>query len=468
MVAALGDRFGLEAGGRLRSRVRRELNKVNPDVVQRQCLKARSNTGLRRWVNGDGTDTWQVEAPTETSRAAYAAVNDLALKVKKDTGVNIGAARATAMFQLILGRATGTYQVHVGIPMSVLADAAVRVEEPTGAGRGAGADLVEVTGMESSGTTFVPRAWLADLLNGTLDETLPHDMARAAPALREARGQGSAARTASCAELGGVRVGTDGVGCDDHTGSYSTAPIDPLWRSPRSGWLTESYRPTPAIKASVIARDGHCRFPGCTANARLCDLDHVVPWPAGPTTPTNLVLLCRRHHRVKQRPGWTVRLTPDGILAWTDPRGEHHTTEPLNHLAVVVTQTEGRAPESVQRRESATSSVESGLEDRADRFDPATDQMEEVIVGLTGRALHTWTTVAGMSHDVHTVTFVDCSMAWELAGRWHGHRSDRTPQVLAPTAEPMTGPSGPAAADATGGPSSWSDVACADGDEPPF
>lgn len=129
VVAAVGDRFGHDAGGRLGSRVRRELNRVNPDVVQRQCLKARSNTGLRRWVNGDGTDTWQVEVPTETSRAAYAAVNDLALKVKKDTGVNIGSARAIAMFQLILGRATGTYQVHVGIPMSVLADAAVEVEE---------------------------------------------------------------------------------------------------------------------------------------------------------------------------------------------------------------------------------------------------------------------------------------------------------------------------------------------------
>ncbi len=29
------------------------------------------------------------------------------------------------------------------------------------------------------------------------------------------------------------------------------------------------------------------------------DLDHVVPWPDGPTTVANLVALCRRHHRLK-------------------------------------------------------------------------------------------------------------------------------------------------------------------------
>ena len=58
----------------------------------------------------------------------------------------------------------------------------------------------------------------------------------------------------------------------------------------------------------VRTRDQHCRFPGCAVRARYCDLDHVVPWPSGPTAPRNLICLCRRHHRVKQ----------DGALARAD------------------------------------------------------------------------------------------------------------------------------------------------------
>ena len=73
---------------------------------------------------------------------------------------------------------------------------------------------------------------------------------------------------------------------------------------------TGAYRPSKRLAALVRARDGRCRFPGCHVAARFCDLDHVTPWPAGPTTATNLACLCRRHHRVKQRPGWTAQPPP--------------------------------------------------------------------------------------------------------------------------------------------------------------
>jgi len=42
--------------------------------------------------------------------------------------------------------------------------------------------------------------------------------------------------------------------------------------------------------------------------------------------------LCRRHHRIKQRPGWSVRLGVDGTAAWTDPVGRHLVTWPRNYL----------------------------------------------------------------------------------------------------------------------------------------
>ncbi|HEV2767804.1 MAG TPA: HNH endonuclease signature motif containing protein, partial [Acidimicrobiales bacterium] len=47
----------------------------------------------------------------------------------------------------------------------------------------------------------------------------------------------------------------------------------------------------------LAARDGGCRFPGCT-NRRFLDGHHIRHWAAGgETSVANLVLVCRRHHR---------------------------------------------------------------------------------------------------------------------------------------------------------------------------
>lgn len=97
-----------------------------------------------------------------------------------------------------------------------------------------------------------------------------------------------------------------------------------------------TYRPGRRVLALVRARDGRCRFPGCSVAARFCDVDHVRAWPAGPTSPANLMCLCRRHHRIKQRPGWSVRLHPDGRAVWTDPTARVRTTWPRDLLDTVV------------------------------------------------------------------------------------------------------------------------------------
>ena len=84
----------------------------------------------------------------------------------------------------------------------------------------------------------------------------------------------------------------------------------------------------------VRFRDRQCRFPGCAISSRFCDLDHVIPWPDGPTSPANLIALCRRHHRLKQSPGWTVAIHPDRTVTWTDPIGRTHTSYPRDHLGI--------------------------------------------------------------------------------------------------------------------------------------
>jgi hypothetical protein len=40
---------------------------------------------------------------------------------------------------------------------------------------------------------------------------------------------------------------------------------------------------------------------------------------------------CRRDHRLKQDPRWTVSQLPDGTFRWTIPTGRQYTTEPTRY-----------------------------------------------------------------------------------------------------------------------------------------
>jgi hypothetical protein len=78
----------------------------------------------------------------------------------------------------------------------------------------------------------------------------------------------------------------------------------------------------PAMRRAVIVRDGTCRFPGCDRPHTWCDSHHVVHWAdGGPTAATNLLLLCRPHHRlVHRRGGFTLELL-DGRPVFRRPDG---------------------------------------------------------------------------------------------------------------------------------------------------
>ena len=66
-------------------------------------------------------------------------------------------------------------------------------------------------------------------------------------------------------------------------------------------WPAEPrYRPSAALADVVRCRDLTCRFPNCDRPAEVCDIDHTVPYPVGPTHPSNLKLYCRIH-RVHKR-----------------------------------------------------------------------------------------------------------------------------------------------------------------------
>ena len=93
------------------------------------------------------------------------------------------------------------------------------------------------------------------------------------------------------------------------------------------------YRPSAALDRWIRLRDLTCRFPGCDQPAVRADIDHTVPWPTGPTHPSNNDCKCRKHHLLKTFwPGWSDRQDPDGQVHITTPSGLTYTTKPTATL----------------------------------------------------------------------------------------------------------------------------------------
>ena len=76
----------------------------------------------------------------------------------------------------------------------------------------------------------------------------------------------------------------------------------------------------PAIRRALQHRDHGCRFPGC--GLRSVQGHHIHHWAhGGPTTLSNLVMLCRRHHRSVHEEGYQVDRDTDGELRFRWPDG---------------------------------------------------------------------------------------------------------------------------------------------------
>jgi Domain of unknown function (DUF222) len=92
------------------------------------------------------------------------------------------------------------------------------------------------------------------------------------------------------------------------------------------------YHPSRKLTDFVRCRDFTCRWPGCNVPIGRCDIEHTVPWPYGPTHPSNTKLYCRIHHLIKTfhcgPQGWRDRQHPDGTITITAPNGRVYTTAP--------------------------------------------------------------------------------------------------------------------------------------------
>ena len=108
--------------------------------------------------------------------------------------------------------------------------------------------------------------------------------------------------------------------------SSATRCCTPRWSTAsasRSTWAERHAPPRPpSAERSPCATEDACS-PAATAPLRG-------PTPItsasgrrdeGPTDLDNVILLCRRHHRVAHRNGWNVELDGDGWTRWTTPSG---------------------------------------------------------------------------------------------------------------------------------------------------
>jgi hypothetical protein len=77
------------------------------------------------------------------------------------------------------------------------------------------------------------------------------------------------------------------------------------------------------LRRAVAVRDRGCRFPGCDQPVAACQPHHIIPRAqGGPTSLTNLLLLCSFHHLIAvHRWGWGITLHPDGTVTATSPDG---------------------------------------------------------------------------------------------------------------------------------------------------
>jgi hypothetical protein len=130
-------------------------------------------------------------------------------------------------------------------------------------------------------------------------------------------------------------VGHGPITADQAREIATDATLKRLVYDPLSGTLLDhgrtTYRPPTPLADHVRARDMHCRGPICRRRALDSHLDHIEPYPHGPTNEPNLHGCCGHEHRMKHAPGWAVRALPDGRIQWITPTGHRYHSHPHDY-----------------------------------------------------------------------------------------------------------------------------------------
>jgi len=96
--------------------------------------------------------------------------------------------------------------------------------------------------------------------------------------------------------------------------------LDSESNQPRAGQTSRSI--SGSQRKALVFRDKGCRFPGCDRPADWTDVHHLKHWAdGGKHVMDNMILLCRRHHRMVHEEGWQLVITAEGNIVALMPDG---------------------------------------------------------------------------------------------------------------------------------------------------
>lgn len=312
---------------------RRAVAAADPAAAAQRAEQAHQGRFVFAGPSGlPGLMRFEAEVEAGKGRLVWAAIEELAAGyLKEEVAASMDQARADAFVDLVLANVSVTTVVDLALP------AGFATGTPAGAGSCSHGGRA---GAQAGGSVLEDRA-----VDALVD----------ADANANANAGNVQERASDEGALGNVFQLLSGLPTavlDHRVGTLESATIariladpDTVFRrlvvDPETGWLLDAgattYQPGRHLARTVRKRDLHCRFPGCATAARFCDLDHVIPFPVGPTVLRNLACLCRRHHRLKTHGHWSLTLSPDGACTWVDRRtGQVHTTEPADYRELAV------------------------------------------------------------------------------------------------------------------------------------
>jgi hypothetical protein len=83
------------------------------------------------------------------------------------------------------------------------------------------------------------------------------------------------------------------------------------------------------LRTAIKIRDGKCTVPWC--NSPTAEIDHITPWPEGPTNAANGHGPCKRHHQLKTAGVLAAVKTSDQGVLWVLPSGRSVPSHRANH-----------------------------------------------------------------------------------------------------------------------------------------
>jgi hypothetical protein len=334
--------------GQLRAELRALVLIVDPDAARRRRERGREEARVELWTEGSGNSGIAGrELPAGEVITADKRISAIAAELKRNGAEGTTDQLRAAVFTALL---TGT-------DLARLVPAAAQTDGQDSGDRPAAGHLPAITGTVN--LTLPLSSWAgwsqapAEVPGlGPIDADTGRDLAARLAASPRTRwcltlvdDDGQAVGHA-CARQGprtapGPAPGKDPPSISEPEPSALATWLSWLtWLSSlRIEWLDhhacthtthdQGYRPGARLAHLIRIRQRTCSAPGCRRPAQTCDLDHTIPYDqGGPTCQHNLGPLCRRHHRAKQAPGWSVTQPQPGSFIWTAPHGRTYLAGP--------------------------------------------------------------------------------------------------------------------------------------------